>query len=524
MILANLEDLDKYKNSLNSKKDLIINNTNLVGECTKNSYNNKLFFWNFDSLDLKNLVKVFEEFRDKELKVNGFKIKIKNIANDMISKNVCPIEAILYASKSVNSLLEENNILLDSLSDIIKEVYFIDEKKYKQTIEFILKEWTYKNQLRIVISSCGKIKDLDLIDLIYELHSETDNKFICLKCFMNIFDEKTMDYSLSLISRNNEFDSTEVEMSKYFINQYKNRFGQIGIKKAEKYILDENINKQSRKVISRAIPNTEKIESITLNLMIKKAKNWENEENFEEVFLEWMQDTKTRKDAFLSIRYSNCKNVENMICYIIENYDCNSIEIGTALITIAQWASRMGISENFFEMINKYKMDESKIMYCNAAMCSIGYESESIELIKDYLEEEIYNHRHIFSIIRDCSYKSSKLLRRSVRNVYREYFSSNDEVKIQKALNGAFELCYKPKFNFKDIVMFEIKRLVINKKMLSDEIYLSTINLIDRILNDKNKDDFLDILFFIIENDSIGSEIKNKAVLLLKRLKVNPPN
>jgi len=258
--------------------------------------------------------------------------------------------------------------------------------------------------------------------------------------------------------------------------------------------------------------------------MIKKARFWNEEDDFEKLFLSWMNNNQTRKDAFLAIRYSNHEKVEEMIIDTINNYDCNSIEIGTALISIAQWGSRLGISDNFFDLIEKYKTDLTKTMYCNAAMCSIGYEEEGIELIKDYLEQEIYNHRQIFSIIRDCSYKSNKLLRKSVRNVYREYFESKKEEKIIKAINGAYELCNKPKFNFKDVVIFEIKRFI-NKKtsFLSENIYLSLINLIDRLLDDKNKNDFIDILFFIIDNDSVSSEIKSKSMLILKRLKVKPP-
>ena len=41
--------------------------------------------------------------------------------------------------------------------------------------------------------------------------------------------------------------------------------------------------------------------------MIKKAKNWEKEDDFEEYYLVWMNDNITRKNAFLAIRYSNSR-------------------------------------------------------------------------------------------------------------------------------------------------------------------------------------------------------------------------
>lgn len=527
MTLSCLKDLDIYKDSLTTSKIDIndILKIDNVGGNLINSYNNKLFYWNFESNHIQSLVECFENLSiNKNLSI--FNIEIKNIANSMMSKNICPIEAILYASKIINNILDKNDSVIEAIGDLIEYIYFKNEKEYKDTIKFILKEWSFKNQIIIVINACGKIKDIELLDLIYRLHTSNDNKLYALKAFMNFNNKICIDYSLSLISNNNELDKIEVDMAKFFINNYKKSFGDYGIKEAEKYLLDDNISKQSKKIISRAIPNVSRVESITLNTMIKEAKNWYNNYNFEEYFKELMKDSKTRKDAFLAIRYSNHLNVEKMIIDTINEFDCNSIEIGTALITIAQWGSRVGISDNFYKLIDKYKKDEDKLIYCNASMCSIGSETDSLELVKEYLEQKIYNQRQIFSIIRDCSYKSNKLLRKSIRQVYKEYLNSNDYKNIIKVINGSYELCNKAKFNFKDIVLSEIKKFLgvyTSPKLINEEVYLSLINLIDRLLDDKNKDDFVDILFFILENDYCSLEIKSKSISMLKRLSINPP-
>ena len=75
--------------------------------------------------------------------------------------------------------------------------------------------------------------------------------------------------------------------------------------------------------------------------------------------------------------------------------------------------------------------------------------------------------------------------------------------------------------------MPEIKRTIgiskPNKKKFSDNVYISLINLVERLLNDKNKDEFIDILFFMIESEFCSSKIKGKSIILLKRLKVDPP-
>ena len=108
-----------------------------------------------------------------------------------------------------------------------------------------------------------------------------------------------------------------------------------------------------------------------------------------------------------------------------------------------------------------------------------------------------------------------------------KYLNSGDKNKIQKAINGAYELCYNPKLNFSDIVLPEIKK-IINISMkngveLSEEIYIDLINFIERLINEKNKDEFIDILFSIIENKLCSPKIKSKSIIMLKRLKVDPP-
>lgn len=533
MILKSLDDLERYKNTITTSVKLVslkdINEVSDSGGESTNNYNNKLFYWNFNPYYIEKLVQFYEKFSKNDINKYNLK-KLRNeifeISNDMISKNTCPIEPILYASKSINYILD-NELLIDTLGSLISELYLKKENKYKDTLKFILCEWPWNLQNIILINACGKIGDLELLNLIYKKHTKEDTRLEALKAFMNNDNDVCIDYSLKLISQIKESDHTEVEMVKYFIKNYTKCFGRLAINKAEEFLLDESINKQARKAISRAIPNVSKVESVTLNTMIKMAKTWDKEPNFEEQFNEWMKNTSTRKNAFLAIRYSNSKNVENMIMDILKNFKCNSVEIGTAIITLAQWGTRRGISDNFFKLIDEYKDDITKKVYCNAAMCSVGDEYNSIALVEEFLEQKHYDSRQIFSIIRDCAYKSKQLINDSIRKVYFEYLNSNDEESIVKAINGAYYLCNNPKFNFKDIVLPQIKKSIginiHNGIAFSKEVYVSLLNLVERLLNDKNKDEFIDILFFIIENDFCCSKIKNKSIMMLKCLKVDPP-
>ncbi len=534
MILKSLEDLEKYKDSISNFNYSVgikeINEVSDVGGESTNKSNNKLFYWNFEPYYIEELVRCFENLRSNSVntrKIHEFEIDIRLVAKEMMNENTCPIEAILYSSKVVNNLIIENNNIVDLLGKIICDIYNKNKNEYKETIEFILKEWSWSNQIIILINACGKIRDIDLLQIVNDYHTRGISRLESLKAFMNVPSEICNEYSLKLISLTQESDSIEVQMAKYFINNYYKCYGLKGIKRAEDYLAKEELNKQVTKIISRVIPNVSEVESVTLNTMIKKAKNWNVEKDFDNCFKTWMSENTTRKNALLAARYSNSPKVENMVIDTLESYKCNSVEIGTALITLAQWGSRKGLSEEIINLIEENKEDLSKRVYCNAAMCSIGREGETLELIKDFLEEEYYDSKQIFSIIRDCAYKSNQLLKKGIEKVYCEYLYSSDEEKQIKAINAAYELCDKPKFNFKDIVIPQVKQLLGLKDRrnmyLSENIYFSILNLVERLLNDTNKDEFIDILFFIIDNDKCSSKLKTKSTTMLKRLRVDPP-
>ncbi len=534
MILKSLEDLENYKNSISIPKSFIslkdINEVSEGGGESTNSCNNKLFYWNFEPYYIEELVRIYEKLTMDVInggRLQELELDLKFIVQEMMNENTCPIEAILYASKAVNNLITSNNSLIETIGTVIADTYNRNSAEYKETIKFILEEWSWDTQIMILINACGKISDVEILKIIYDRHTKGDTRLQALKAFMSGNNEICIDYTLKLISLNQEADNTEVQMAKYFIHNYTRSFGRDAIKKAESYLDIPSINRQARKIISRVIPSCKRDETVTLDTMIKKAKNWEIEDGFESSFLMWMNNNTTRKNAFLAIRYSNSPKVEEIILDILQKYQCNSIEVGTALVTLAQWGSRKCASEKFLSLIEANKYDVTRKVYCNAAMCSLGKEEESMELIKEFLEETYYDSRQIFSMIRDCAYKSSQLLRYAIKTVYDEYLNSDDEEKIIKAINGAYELCDKPKFNFKDITLQLIKDSIgissrVDKKF-SDEVYTALINLVERLLNDKNKDEFIDILFFIIENDACNPRLKFKSISMLKRLSVDPP-
>lgn len=135
MILKSLEDLEKYKNSMSISKSLIslkdINEVSEGGGESTNICSNKLFYWNFESYYIKELVRCFEKCITSNInsgKLYELEIDLKYIAEEMMSENTCPIEAILYASKVINNILINNNSLIETIGNVIAYIYSRDRK------------------------------------------------------------------------------------------------------------------------------------------------------------------------------------------------------------------------------------------------------------------------------------------------------------------------------------------------------------------------------------------------------------
>ncbi|MGL4911404.1 MAG: hypothetical protein ACRC3Y_03135, partial [Romboutsia sp.] len=193
MILKSLEDLENYKKSISIPKSLIslkdINEVQISGGESTNTCNNKLFYWNFEPYHIEEFVRLYEKVSVGDInnkKLYELELDLKFIAQEMEGDNTCPIEAILYSSKIINNLISSNNSLIETIGKVIADVYSKNVcQEYKETIKFILEEWSWDYQLMILINACGKIKDIDLLTVIYDRHTKGDTRLQALKAFMS---------------------------------------------------------------------------------------------------------------------------------------------------------------------------------------------------------------------------------------------------------------------------------------------------------------------------------------------------
>lgn len=106
----------------------------IVGGSSVNTIVNRVFTYRFSSNDLEDLIRVFKNLNMGSMnfgKIYNCMNEIRSISREMRTNKSYPLEAILYASKTINSLLNNNEILIDELGDLLKEIYESSPNEYK---------------------------------------------------------------------------------------------------------------------------------------------------------------------------------------------------------------------------------------------------------------------------------------------------------------------------------------------------------------------------------------------------------
>ncbi|WP_256861743.1 hypothetical protein [Caldicellulosiruptor bescii] len=104
----------------------------------------------------------------------------------MLREGICPIEPMLYASKTVNRIISNDVEDHEDISDVICEVAKYDRNVAVKTLEHIISRWSWYPQIKIALLAIGKISDSELIQMAYSRFSDIKHlnyiKFELLKC------------------------------------------------------------------------------------------------------------------------------------------------------------------------------------------------------------------------------------------------------------------------------------------------------------------------------------------------------
>lgn len=489
---------------------------NITGGQVISTSINRMFTNNFSKESVKILDRTFSKLLNGEVK--GIKIdlvlnEIEKISRDMRMSSEYPLEAILYSSKRINKILENNDILIDKLGDLLKEIYEISPIRNKEAVIYILDNWNWIPQLNIIINTVGKMNDDDLLEKVSRVKN-VENKFEVFKCLMNSKNKDYIGEILKTISLTEWGSQVDNKIVKNFHNFYELNFGQIGIDKAMDYKKIPSISKRGKMEISKLVADLGEFSTNikTVGDIIPFVKDGK----FEDV-KEFLNRKQSRRNAFVAIRWSRKSDIENWSS-IIEKYIKNDFSRenefsnGEGLITLGKLGSRLQadyIAKIYIE--NNYALEQA---YCTLAI--IGnpiYESKVVN--------ELFNMNFkMFSLVKTCVNQ----IEGKIKEEFEADFFSNNKEKASRASDVAKELANRKLFGFeKTYPKYVAKLLSSNLRILNDGMFRIEIIKSIQELFDDNQKDFIAVLFKILDDERTSDKEKIIANKLLLSVHIAPP-
>lgn len=479
------------------------------GEST-NIVMNRVFTNRFSTESVKALVSAFEKLIIGSLnsrKIMQLISELRIITKEMRINKEYPMEAILYASKAINNTLKNNDMLVDSLGDFLNEIYEFSPIRNKMAASYIINNWSWNQQLNIMINAIGKIKDRDLIDDII-LNQSEERRFETFKCLVNSGIEIYAKDIIKMLMFLKFEDSTDSKISKYFNNFYPTNFGEKGIEVARNYENLPNLSHRGKLTIGAILPKGEEKKEI-MELNIGDIKGFVEDNNFDEVS-KLLNTSKQRRNCYIAMRWSK-KNEEilekwgSILANSLKKNDLNKSEVGEGIITLAKLGSN-----DVKDIAHKYISKNIAREHCYGALAIQGN-----PIYKDKLIDEIFNMNFLACrVSNQCKHKISKEVHYKLNN----YLNSTNKDLITKALRVGTELTCK---NLLEVELYfpkGIKSLLESDNILlnNSEVRTEIIKSIEQIFDEKTKEALVPSLFLINEDkrSSVQEKIIAKKLLL----------
>lgn len=480
----------------------------VVGGDSTNTIVNRVFTYRFSQGDMEDIRRIYNKLKLGE--INNGRIynainELRGAARDMRNNKTFPLEAILYGSKEINSLLCNNEALVDNLGDVIKEIYDTSECKYKKALQYIIANWKWTPQLNIAINACGKIKDDELLDLIY-VNMTNDTKLEAFKAFINSGLQTSIPNIMKCIATVEEGDLLSNRICKHFNDYYLIKFGNEGITSAREYVMAPHFSRRAKKEINRILPvNNINKSHITLGDMINLAKIGDLEN-----FVSFIKDERLKRNTYISLRWvprDNDSNVkaESIVIKGLSNSKNKTNDIGEGLITLAMLGSN-----NVEKLVNEYLKKGTCIEYCYVALIIKGH-----TIYEEKLLDEIFENENIsaYNALKQCK---SKISNKFIQKL-NEHLSGTNSLKLVKGLKVCVDFVNNDIFGVKNIIL-ENLRIIIDKNSVYENaaVRVQFMKTIELIFDDKTKENLIPILFKVSENElsTINEKAKAKALLL----------
>lgn len=380
-----------------------------VSRQDENIANNRLFVWNFEAVDLEEMVSIFEIYK-REAVSEMTRSKLNNLLTrkmyTMLREGYNPVECMLYASKVINQKLTNDRALQDILAERIRDIYLKSTLETTDILINIMKMWTWIPQLKVVITSIGLIgENEELLDLILSYYGEDENlKDKVFHAFMQNKTMRNLERVMEIITNLQATDADEA-MGKRFAKEV-NAFGYNAIKLIEKYNEHPAVSKTGKFIIRRIIRangGTDVSGGVDESVYRETlaTKSFKDDATFKD-FMENCYENNDKRAAFLC-RFSRAE-AGQYLKHIVENSDeYDSSIIDEAIVSLAVLGKKgytpaaALIKNNYHENHDNYAPLVADLILC---------EDKAIEkLVAELCEKRDHELGRLYNFLKSANLK-----------------------------------------------------------------------------------------------------------------------
>lgn len=297
-----------FEDVLKNESSNLIQDVETVSHRDENIANNRMFVWNFEEEDLKELVNIFERYKrespssDSRYRLNS---SLMNKMTRMMREGYNPVESMLYASKTINMRLLNDRDLRSVLAERVRDTYLKQEADTIRVLENIMDMWTWTAQLEVMITAVGLIGDNEeLLDGITARYA--DNEELRLETFYALMLNKTSANFRRIMKIITGLRDTQTDTVIGAVFQKEmSCFGPESIELLQQYHQNPGVSSAGKKVIRKTLIKTTGI-TPTDNEEFYRRKLAHDSQNDEAAYDRFLEDCREKRDdqAVYQARFS----------------------------------------------------------------------------------------------------------------------------------------------------------------------------------------------------------------------------
>lgn len=376
-----------------------------VAHQDENIANNRLFVWNFEEVDLQEFIDYFKQYKISPISTasrHQLSAKLQHKVSSLMREGYNPIECMLFASKMINRMLENDHELQIIIAERIMDVYVKDCTETTKILNNIINMWTWVPQLKVIINAIGLIGDNEeLLNRIYFEYADEDTLRVeVFHAFMHNKNAENLERAMKMVMNFKE-NSTDEMLGRVFTASVSS-FGPVGKRIVDKYYGNPGISKAGQSIIKKIwIKVGDEADTPTTNrdYLNKLANNSKQDEQAYEEFLTECY-TKMNQSVFYLCRFAR-PSVGKFLIESIKEGKISHYLTNTALISLATLGSNgYRPAEDFFIKYKGQPTQKYAIIIANILLNNKRYSDKLANTMSSKYDYEL---TELYGIMRGAS-------------------------------------------------------------------------------------------------------------------------